>query len=68
MPEAPLELAPGALGRQALRVAHTGEDARLAAVLAALTALVFGLESQGIEADAGAALTAALSGWQAPPA
>ena len=68
VPEAPLELAPGALGQQALRVAHTGENARLAPVLAALTALAFGLESQGIETDAGAALTAALSGWQALPA
>ncbi len=68
MPEAPLELAPGALGQQALRVAHTGVNARLAPVLAALTALAFGLQAQGVEAHAGAALSAALSGWQALPA
>ena len=67
VPDAPLELAPGPLAQQALRVAHTGENARLPAVLAALTALAFGLESQGIETDAGAALSAALSGWRALP-
>jgi aspartate aminotransferase-like enzyme len=68
VPEAPLELAPGPLAEQALRIAHTGEAARLAPVLAAITALALGLEAHGIEADAGAALAAALSGWQALPA
>ena len=68
VPEAPLELAPGPLGQEALRIAHTGENARLAPVLAALTALAFGLESHGIAVDAGAALTAALSGWRELPA
>ncbi|MGH2852034.1 MAG: hypothetical protein ACRDLP_15645, partial [Solirubrobacteraceae bacterium] len=68
VPEAPLELAPGPLGQRALRVAHTGENARLAPVLAAISALAIGLDTHGIEVDAGAALTAALAGWRTLPA
>lgn len=67
VPEAPLELAPGPLAQWALRVAHTGENARLAPVLAAVAALAVGLDSHGIAADAGAALSAALAGWRTLP-
>ena len=68
VPEAPLELAPGPLAQHALRVAHTGENARLAPVLAAIAALAIGLDARGIESDGGAALSAALAGWRALPA
>jgi aspartate aminotransferase-like enzyme len=68
VPQAPLELAPGPLATRALRIAHTGENARLAPVLAALAALALGLRSHGIDADADAALAGALDGWQRRPA
>jgi aspartate aminotransferase-like enzyme len=63
VPDAPLELAPGSLADEALRIAHTGWDARLAAVMAAVAGLVLGLRAHGVTADAGAALAAAVSGW-----
>jgi aspartate aminotransferase-like enzyme len=62
--EAPLGLAPGVLAQQALRISHTGEDARLAPVLAALAGLALGLCAVGVDVDAGAAVAAAVSGWQ----
>jgi aspartate aminotransferase-like enzyme len=64
VPDAPLELAPGPLAQRALRISHTGEDARLAPVLAALTALALGLRARGIDGDIGATLAAAVNGWQ----
>jgi aspartate aminotransferase-like enzyme len=64
VPEAPLGLAPGPLAARALRISHTGEDARLTPVLAALAGLALALRSFGVDADAGAALGAAVSGWR----
>jgi aspartate aminotransferase-like enzyme len=64
VPEAPLELAPGPLAQRALRIAHTGEDARIAPVLAALTGLALGLRALGIDGDIGATLAAVVNGWQ----
>jgi len=68
VPEAPLGLAPGPLATRALRISHTGEDARLTPVLAALAGLALALRSLGVDADAGAALGAAVSGWRGPSA
>jgi aspartate aminotransferase-like enzyme len=67
-PEAPVGLAPGPLAARALRINHTGEDARLARVLAAIVGLALGLAAHGIEVDAGAALAGALDGWREHPA
>jgi len=67
-PEAPLELAPGPLAQHALRISHTGENARLGPVLAALAGLALGLRARGIRVDAGAALAAAVSAWSELPA
>jgi aspartate aminotransferase-like enzyme len=64
VPEAPLELAPGPLAQRALRISHTGEDAHLAAVLAALTGLALGLQAHGINGDTGASLAGVVNGWQ----
>jgi len=66
--EGPLALAPGPLASRALRISHTGEDARLTPVLAALAGLALGLRSHGIKADVGRALAGAVSGWQELPA
>jgi aspartate aminotransferase-like enzyme len=64
VPDAPLELAPGPLAQRALRIAHTGDSARLSAVLAAVTGIALGLRANGAEADLGAALAAAVNGWE----
>jgi aspartate aminotransferase-like enzyme len=66
VPDAPLELAPGPLAQRALRISHTGENAGLTAVLAALTGIALGLRAHDVDADAGAALAAAVSGWEGP--
>jgi len=67
VPEAPLALAPGPLAKRALRISHTGEDARLAPVLAALAGLALALDSHGSRVDIGATLAAAVAGWRAEP-
>ena len=54
-----LAVAPGTLADAAVRVNHTGEAARPATVLAALTALGGALQSLGREPDVAAALQAA---------
>jgi aspartate aminotransferase-like enzyme len=54
-----LSPAPGPLAGLALRINHTGEAARPAPVLAALTALAGGLRRLGLSADLDAALAAA---------
>jgi len=51
--------APGPLGERAIRINHTGEAARPAAVLAALAALAGGLRRLGFDPDAGRAFAAA---------
>jgi aspartate aminotransferase-like enzyme len=66
VPEAPLGLAPGTLGAEALRISHTGDDARLAPVLAAVAALAIGLRALGRDSDDGAAVAAAVEAWQRP--
>ncbi len=58
-----LALAPGPLASQALRIGHTGDGARLAAVGEALAALGLGLRTLGREADVGAALAVAVAEW-----
>ncbi len=68
VPDAPLGLAPGPLATRALRISHTGEDARLTPVLGALTGIALALRSSAADADAGAALGAAVSAWRGPSA
>jgi len=72
VPEAPLSLAPAALATQALRINHTGEDARLGPVLDAVAALALGLRALGGAGDEAAAATALDAWWAAehgaPPA
>ena len=60
---APVEAAPGPLADRALRVVHTGADASLPAVLAAIASLADALAQVGIEADTQAALDTAQSAW-----
>jgi aspartate aminotransferase-like enzyme len=62
--DAPLELAPPPLAATALRISHTGANARLSAVLAALTGLALGLHDHGVAANTGAALGAAVDAWR----
>jgi aspartate aminotransferase-like enzyme len=64
-PDAPVGLAPSALAASALRINHTGDDARLSRVLAAIAGLALGLRAHGLEVDAGAALAGVLDGWHA---
>lgn len=55
--------APAPLSEQALRVSHTGKDANLGAVLAAIAALTRVSASLGRRPDVGAALGAAEDAW-----
>jgi aspartate aminotransferase-like enzyme len=64
---APVELAPDLLADSALRVVHTGVDASLPSVFAALAALADALARLGIEADAQAALETARAAWSGGP-
>jgi aspartate aminotransferase-like enzyme len=67
VPDAPLELAPPPLAATALRISHTGANARLSAVLGALAGLALGLRDHGVDADLGAALASAVEAWQRDP-
>jgi aspartate aminotransferase-like enzyme len=60
---APIEAAPGPLADRALRVVHTGADASLPSVLAAIAALADALGQVGFKADAQVALDAAQAAW-----
>jgi aspartate aminotransferase-like enzyme len=64
-PDAPVTLAPGGLGSRALRINHTGADARLEPVLAAIAGLAVGVGALGAQPPRGAALEAALAAWHA---
>jgi aspartate aminotransferase-like enzyme len=50
---------PGPLGREAVRVNHTGVASRGQSVIAAITALGLGLSDLGLTVDLGAAVAAA---------
>jgi aspartate aminotransferase-like enzyme len=64
-PGAPLGLAPGELARRALRINHTGDAARLEAVLAALAGLSLALSEATAEPVDASALDTALAAWNA---
>jgi aspartate aminotransferase-like enzyme len=60
---APVEAAPAPLADSALRVVHTGADASLPTVCAAIAAIADAIAQLGIAADAPAALEAAQVSW-----
>ena len=62
-PPPPINVAPGPLAKEAIRVNHTGLQATLPAVLNAVAALASGLRALGYDADLGAALAIAGETW-----